>query len=1478
MADPLTEPGEYENLPFHGLQTAPNKFTTPTTPTNFNNNTNVVRSVPRPKRLNGNISQTAPSYYDEQETDSQQQQQQQYYQHQQQQQQHHQYSTMPYNRQVNPANNARPDGGIIVHNNTLTANTLQHNQNGSALSGSGGGGSSPNSHQMAYNLNNCFPKSYTEYYQNQQQQQQQQQHHPFQQKYGSSPSASLGANNPSQLNAIEHDFNTYAVVERPHNTPASSVSSSSMGVGRTTNPFLAVSNFKKFDTSGDEDLQNGGASNGAGGGGGNYQTTSMKRQGKRKTFVDKLEDKRFYSLKFAGNKHNKASNKNAPLHLNAALIAENNGVSSGRVHEDVFTGSGSGRATDAGMLASLLSASVGGNKCKRHHSFAGGSLGDIESKGPGLRNGLHFYDPPAYENVNDAVQVHASAALSDMELPDPMSSAGTATVLLHPLPPYTGHNGTASAVGGGTGGSQGPKKKHHQRQHQPKEDLNLIEPERLSIYRSDSGISNSSYECVTPIPNGGGTQRGQSPATKTPRTPKTPKTPKGHKNSTLAHSAVTASFNSSHKKPAPRVPPTPLYMNVNDQSNQAIHNLERPSSPNSNMATSAYESASSSQNDTTCNDPTSMSSTTSLYNGGGGATPNSKMLPPGMRCNRHQPAPELTTPEEYEQYQLGHHSHAHSASSLSVASSISASGVGSSAVGRATKCKKQQRTLAGGGGGANINLMETNQLNKRLLAHNPFLATNPAASTATTCTKKFRRQTICDPYAHIKDIHATHQWRQLQQYLNANGSGQAHNYCPQSPNAFPATAAAVGASDKSSACVATKSHQQHGQSEQQQSEQIGLQQFGKATLLPNVQQRSDERSREQQFISGGSSSSNNNTGHTRHQQQMLMFYNKNIDTRNANDTDNNNKNNDDDDDNDDKQRPHNHNTETVASRDNDADDADDQVGGNTGLVKAKAVTVIGLPYRSQSFSLPTPLSPPHKSLNCDVADIDETKKTKNGKHNKGSLQYHHHQQQQPQRVEPDVRDPCIAELSNRPKLAMTIAAPNQSHYNPTLGCVGRPVKLPLRKYHSFHFQPTQMVAGQQLCKLQQLRAKQQQQQQGVYDLSQVITSGELYGGTSAQPEKPPLKEQHELYGQKGPLVFRHFELNKEVTFKPIQASEESEDSLDLHREARVGVGKSQGELYLDSGDFTNFTKLSVAPEGALNQDGNGNQELPPELPKTLPPLEIKSKNVSFLRDQGKTSDSNGNPVTKPLEKSPNSAFVKPPLNRSLENLGVAYITAVCEKSPKPLTTEGDLKKSFLNLDLNKNPPQLESPQQLKAIQQKAKENSQAKLLQLGKIYRLSSSENSEDDCLSGPKVQRKLFDSKDQQLTRERVLNPAASLEALEMLTKSQPQLWKSNQAGSRQNLHQLELFHTLQKARSLNKTDSKPGGKVANDDDEDLGYSYCEDDIEEEEELQKENIPGSQGQKTQSSPNVTVIMASKQGQESQVKFKLTQTHSEVKI
>ncbi|XP_037824694.1 uncharacterized protein LOC119612879 isoform X5 [Lucilia sericata] len=1097
MADPLTEPGEYENLPFHGLQTAPNKFTTPTTPTNFNNNTNVVRSVPRPKRLNGNISQNTgtaattiqANYYDEHETETQQPHTQQYYQQQQQQ----QYSTMPYNRHPattsasatlpgmqtlipnsTAANIVRNDAGIIVHNGS--------NNNTTAAT------TNTNPHQMTYNLNNCFPKSYTEYYQQQQQQQQQHPHsqqlqqppQQFSQKFNNA--GGIAGASSHLINAIEHDFNTYAVVERQQPPQQSNAT-------KSTNPFLAVSNFKKFDTSGDEDLQ-----------AGNYQTASMKRQGKRKTFADKLEDKRFYSLKFTGNSNkqkqqqqqqsNKSSTAAAALNINHS-----------------FNGSTSAGLTGGGVFGSLLSSA---NKCKRHHSFAGGSLGDIDPKGPVRNPHMNFYDPPAYENVNDAVQVH-NAAVSDMELPEGLNgSAQTATVLLHPLP-Y-----------GIAGGSQGPKKKHHQRQHQPKEDLNLIEPERLSIYRSDSGISNSSYECVTPLPSSTQTPGSTPPPGKMPRTPKTPKTPKGHKNQTLAHTAVTAHFNSSHKKPAPRVPPTPLYMNVNDQqppqqlNSNNISNLERPSSPSSTMATSAYESASSSQNDNTCNDPISLSSTTSLYSGGGGNN-KSSLSAINQRCNRHQQPPEISTPEEFEQYQLGHHAHAHSSSSLSVASSVSASG--SNAGGR-VKCKKQQQQQQRlNGQGALINHMELNK--RKSLANNPFLATNPAAATATTCHKKLhRRQTISDPYAHIKHIN---ECRRQSNNTNINNSSshssnnnKTHNYCAKSANAFKAATTTTTASDTQSSAPAAATACSPYKSQQQQ--QTGLQQYNK-----NQQSTSSLSYSSACNATAATTTSSRQQFATHHQQQMLMHKNA---------VHNNNNNNNCKIASDDKKRIHNEVIIHVA--DNEY---------NVNAVAAKATH----DYQDKGEQT---FSQPHRSLNCDVVDSVEKKKSY---------------------VNQVVRTGHNRSLSNTTKLYTTLEDNANTTTTPSQieGFMERPVKLPLRKYHSFHFQPTQTVAGQDICKLQQLRLQQQQQHQQS-SLESQYSSPDI---SSTQP-----------YAKQGPLVFRPYKLDENVSFKPIQPSEESEDSIDYVREyvGTVEMFLKDEEKYMDSGDFTNLTQRLKRQEDFLN--------------------------------------------------------------------------------------------------------------------------------------------------------------------------------------------------------------------------------------------------------------------------------------------------------
>lgn len=137
------------------------------------------------------------------------------------------------------------------------------------------------------------------------------------------------------------------------------------------------------------------------------------------------------------------------------------------------------------------------NKCKRHHSFTGGSTGDVIS----IENyplpqdtqsiKMNFYEPPAYENLTDSIQIHehnpvtptSYHSLSTSSQPPPQPSSSSSQIITR----HSHHN-----------------KKHHQHQHQQMKDCeissNLTEKERLSIYRSDSGISNSSYECITPVP------------------------------------------------------------------------------------------------------------------------------------------------------------------------------------------------------------------------------------------------------------------------------------------------------------------------------------------------------------------------------------------------------------------------------------------------------------------------------------------------------------------------------------------------------------------------------------------------------------------------------------------------------------------------------------------------------------------------------------------------------------------------------------------------------------------------------------------------------------------------------------------------------------------------------------------------------------------------------------------------------------------
>lgn len=105
------------------------------------------------------------------------------------------------------------------------------------------------------------------------------------------------------------------------------------------------------------------------------------------------------------------------------------------------------------------------NKCKRHQSFttepqkillingsAANSMPYISQSQPSSHVKLKGYNQPLYENLTDSIQIHESSLQNESSF---------ASVLL--------------------------------------DEFNC-EPERNSIYRSDSGISNSSYECITPVP------------------------------------------------------------------------------------------------------------------------------------------------------------------------------------------------------------------------------------------------------------------------------------------------------------------------------------------------------------------------------------------------------------------------------------------------------------------------------------------------------------------------------------------------------------------------------------------------------------------------------------------------------------------------------------------------------------------------------------------------------------------------------------------------------------------------------------------------------------------------------------------------------------------------------------------------------------------------------------------------------------------
>lgn len=623
------------------------QFTTRTTLINFNNNTNVVqRSVPRPKRLNGNICHMS-SHNNEQQLIQQQQQKQQSLPKQQQQhlQQQKQLSQQQPQRPLfNPAQSEfyrahqiyassnryaaplppapppppppppllsqqyqltsrshapKKEMGIIVHHIDKHANTINKTNKATGLELEME--TEENERLMLEKpttqsqRGTCFPKSYTEYYEYQQQQ---------------------------------------------HERAA-------------TNPFLAIDNYKQFNT-----LTAGKASNDLHR---SHISNTIKKTSKRKSALsdNRLDEKRFYSLKFSSGKTKsifQTSNESKSEFQSLAYNESNKQRTASTM-----------TATNEQLGIPLLTTS---GKCNRHHFVADShSIADGNQKES--NSTLRFYDLSNYENVQD--KKGADEGVTGFSFG---SGTTTATVLLHPLPRPNYSNYQAkdlvsneNCIGNGVWPAI-PKRKHHTHcqpfSHMPKEDLNLIEPENLSIYRSDSGISNSSYECpisgnsVRSITNG----NSSSSTSRLTRFSKPVKGQRVHKSNSLTTGSDAFNLNAAH------------YMNLNNPIS-AMTNLERPTSPNALSAlTSAYESAASSQNEETgasLNYSNGMS-----YNCGANIDIKNKKPTTIGRYDRRKEmlvaASDLANQNDHDTFQLSGHGvvhphHTHSSSSLSVASS-----------------------------------------------------------------------------------------------------------------------------------------------------------------------------------------------------------------------------------------------------------------------------------------------------------------------------------------------------------------------------------------------------------------------------------------------------------------------------------------------------------------------------------------------------------------------------------------------------------------------------------------------------------------------------------------------------------------------------------------------------------------------------------------------------------------------------------------
>ncbi|XP_070141228.1 uncharacterized protein nrm isoform X3 [Drosophila kikkawai] len=390
LGEPLTEPGEYENLPFHGLQTAPNKFSA--TPTSFNNNTNMEHFVPRSERLHGDISKLSVLHQQPQQTP----------------QHHFTYAHAFSDHEVEKNYSSQ----YIMHR---LPTTYQDNRSFNEP---------VSAHNELQNVSNVFSKNNPEHFQRDQ-------HKNKNTQISDDATQKINTNSLSDvqlLNDRDQDYqSTYATVERtslPPNVPNTLLLS--------TNPFLTSSKSNNYNTVGEDELE--------GTARGKFSKTTLAR------------DNQFYSLKLSS----ATKIKKKACNVNCSM----------------------GLTTSPSSLT----------KCKKKHSLAGNKHCLMETTSQPMRH--YDYENVANKTTSSQNVVHMDGGRSKLH-----SISNLATVELH-AHPYDKDN-TAVVQ---------KKKKHHHRYHQKNDALSaescaefpLMEPECISIYRSDSGISNSSYESQLP--------------------------------------------------------------------------------------------------------------------------------------------------------------------------------------------------------------------------------------------------------------------------------------------------------------------------------------------------------------------------------------------------------------------------------------------------------------------------------------------------------------------------------------------------------------------------------------------------------------------------------------------------------------------------------------------------------------------------------------------------------------------------------------------------------------------------------------------------------------------------------------------------------------------------------------------------------------------------------------------------------------------